>query len=261
MRTLLLVLCASAGCAFSAPEGEGEPIPEGEGEGEEDPDPKEPAERTVCDRSDPSLRLCVDFEGPIADRSATAAAIAASQVSPMERNGEPAIALGEMSTMHVRESVALDIQGGLALDMWIQPSGRPAAGEGFWILDNNTQYAASFRDTGAVRCVVGGQVVNSAPLPDDGKFHHVACTYDGAKLKVFVDGDVSRCLDLTIGIPTSGIDGLAIGANLSGTDEVPDFDEAFIGGIDDVRVWARSDLDVCAAAGRTGDCKTSCDAL
>lgn len=261
MRTLLLVLCASAGCAFSSPELEGEPLPDGGGVGEPGPDSGTPAERTVCDPSDPSLRLCVDFKGSIADRSATAAAIAARGVSPMERDGEPAIALGEQSTMHVRETAALDIVGGLAIDLWIQPSSRPDPGEGFWILDNNTQYAASFRDNGAVRCVVGGQVVNSAPLPDDGKFHHVACTYDGAKLKVFVDGDLSRCMDLTIGIPTSGIDGLAIGANLSGTDEIPEFDEEFLGGIDDVRVWARSDLDVCAAAGRTGGCKTSCDAL
>ncbi len=260
MRTLWLVLCASAGCTFSSPGVDGEPIPEGDGEGEDEPGDSPAVERTACDRNDPSLRLCVDFDGAIADRSATAAAVAASQVTPMERGDDPAIALSETSTMHVRESDALDIQGGLALDMWIQPAGRPPTGEGFWILDNNTQYAASFRDTGAVRCVVAGQVVNSAPVPDDGEFHHVACTYDGAKLKVFVDGDVSKCLDLVAEIPTTGIDGLAIGANLSGTDEAPVFNEPFVGGIDDVRVWARSALDVCAAAGRTG-CRTSCDGL
>jgi hypothetical protein len=75
---------------------------------------------------------------------------------------------------------------------------------------------------------------------------------------VYIDGDLSRCRDLSVAIPTTGEDGLAIGANLSGTNDAPLFRGNFVGGLDDVRVWAHSDLDVCAAAGRTG-CKTTCE--
>jgi len=215
-----------------------------------------PSGRGICDRADPSLRLCVDFESPLADRSSRGAAIDAISVSAMDRDGERAAALTAASTIHVHEAVELDVDR-LTLDMWIRPNGTPAGGARYWILDNNTQYAASFTDTRKARCVIGSASVDSDPLADDGRFHHVACAYDGAKLKVFVDGDVSRCKDVAGPIPTTGADGLAIGANLSGSDAAPVFSESFVGGIDDVRVWARGDLDVCAMAHRTG-CRTTC---
>jgi hypothetical protein len=261
MRTFCLILCASAGCTFASPAGGG-----GGGDlqpGDDQPDAAtQPAPRAICDRSDPSLRLCVDFEGAIADRSANGAAIAASGVSPMERDGEPAAALTTSSSMHLREAATLDIQGGLALDMWIRPTGKPSSGNTFWMLDNNTQYGASFTSTGAIRCVISGLSSDSSGLvPSDDQFHHVACTYDGSMLKIYIDGDLQRCAGLGgAAIVTTGIDGLAIGANLSGSDTDPDYDDRFVGGLDNVRVWARSDLDVCAAAKQTG-CRTSCAGL
>jgi hypothetical protein len=178
----------------------------------------------------------------------------------MQRDGEPAAMLSATSTMHVRELAALDIKDGIALDMWIRPSSYPALGSSYWMLDNNQQYGASFTDLGAVRCVLGSASLDGGAVPTDGKFHHVACTYDRAQLKVYVDGDVVRCGGLTSQIPTTGTSGLAIGANVSGSDADPDYANAFVGGIDDVRVWARAGMDVCAAAGRTG-CQTVCPLL
>ncbi len=253
MRNLWLVLCASAGCTFSAPGSGDEPVPEDEGP----PDDPAPAGRSACDRRDPDLRLCVDFDGDVLDRSVYSAVIAASEVSSMDRNGDPAAALVPTSTMHVREKTDLDVTDQLSLDAWIRPEGVPGS-ESYWILDNNQQYGASYTAAGTIRCVLSFMVVDSAPLPADGKFHHVACTYDGVELKVYVDGDLSRCRVLDVAIPTTGDDGLAIGANLSGADTAPVFQGNFVGGLDDVRVWARADLDMCAAAGRTG-CKTTCD--
>lgn len=264
MRIFLLALIASTGCTFVSP-------PSGGGDlgGGADDEPttqpgqqpgQTPAARGACDGADAALRLCVDFDGAVVDLSASGAEIAATAVGAMDRDGDPAAALSAASTMHVHESAALDMQGGLALDMWIRPSGKPATGARYWMLDNNQQYGASYTDAGTVRCVLASYTADSAVLPLDGKFHHVACTYDRTKLKVFVDGDVARCLDLAVAIPTTGTDGLAIGANLSGTDAAPAYSDGFVGGLDDVRVWARADLDVCAAAGRTG-CRTSCDGL
>jgi hypothetical protein len=260
MRIWWLAILASAGCGFTSPgEGGGGPGMD-PGPGGDRPDGSQTTVRTVCDRSDPSLRLCVDFAGTVVDSSAIGASIAVTDVSAMDRDGDPAAALSTTSTMHVHEATALDIQGALALDMWIRPSGKPLAGTSYWMLDNNQQYGIEYTDLGTIRCVLSNRVVDSAVLPVDGRFHHVACTYDRTKLKVFIDGDVSRCADQTIEIPITGIDGLAIGANLSGTDLVPLFNEVFVGGLDDVRVWARADLDVCAAAGRTG-CLTNCSGL
>lgn len=254
MRLLSLVLCA-AGCAFSAPDGE--PGPDAGAPSTQEPPPG--TQRSICDREDPSLRLCVDFRAPFADRSSRGAPLSATGVSPMDRDGEPAAELIDTSTMHVGESPALDIDDRLTLDMWIRPSGGPVAPDKYWMLDNNTQYAASFTDQRKIRCVIGSRTVDSDPLADDGTFHHIACVYDrtAGKLKVYVDGSVSRCSDETLAIPKTGVAGLAIGANLSGTDAAPAYDEPFVGGIDDVRVWARSDLDICALAHGT-NCKTAC---
>jgi hypothetical protein len=260
MRIFWLILCASAGCTFASPgSGGGGPGPE---PGDDQPDAAaQPAPRAICDRSDPSLRLCVDFEGSIVDRSVNDAAITTSLVTAMERDGEPAAALTTSSSMHVREAAALDIQGGLALDMWIRPTGKPGTGNTFWMLDNNTQYGASFTSTGAIRCVLSGLSSDSSgQVPSDGRFHHVACTYDGSMLKIYIDGDLQRCANLGAAIVTTGAAGLAIGANLSGSDTDPDYDDRFVGGLDNVRVWSRADLDVCALAQRTG-CRTSCAGL
>lgn len=260
MRNFWLILCASAGCTFGSPGGSGsEPGPGDDDPDTVDPGPDEPAPagRTACDSTDPSLRLCVDFDGAIIDLSAAGAPIAATAVAELLRDVDPAASLTGSSTMHVREAATLDIQGALALDAWIRPVGTPDSA-GYWILDNNQQYGASVTDAGKIRCILGSRSLDSsAVLPADGKFHHVACTYDRKTLKVFIDGNVSRCVDATSEIPTAGIDGLAIGANLSGTDYAPEFTGRFLGGLDDVRVWARADLDVCAAAGRTG-CQTTC---
>jgi len=265
MRTAWLILLASTGCTFVSPPGGDDPGAGDDGDGDNgdvvEPG-EEPAARGACDPEDPALRLCVDFDGAIADHSGRAAPITAAGVTTMDRDGEPAAMLGATSTMHVREAAALDIQSGLALDMWIRPNGYPAlTAPPYWMLDNNQQYGASFTSLGAVRCVIGNASLDGGLVPIDGKFHHVACTYDRSLLKVFVDGDLVRCGGLSTQIPTSGIDGLAIGANLSGSDEAPQYADSFRGGLDDVRVWARADLDVCAAAGRGKGCQTTCPLL
>lgn len=255
MRTFLLLFIASTGCTFAAPDGELEPEPTDD-EGPTTPPPV----LATCVPSDPALRLCVDFDGSIVDRSAGAAAITVNAVDSMDRDGEPAAVLTATSTIHLREATKLEIAQGLSLDMWIRPSGTPGA-EGYWLLDNNQQYGATYTSAGTIRCVLGSRSVESAAtIMDDGQFHHVACTYDGTDLKVFVDGELSRCQATTAGIPTSGTSGLAIGANLTGADTAPSFSGKFVGGIDDVRVWARAGLDACTAAGKSG-CKTRCDQL
>lgn len=252
MRTAWLILLASTGCNFVSPPGD-DPADDGM-----DPDPDTlPVARPACDPADPTLRLCVDFDGGILDRSAGGAAIAATAVTAMDRDGAAAAMLSATSTMHIHEAASLDIQDGLALDMWIRPTNYPAVGSRYWMLDNNQQYGVSFTERGAVRCVIGNATLDGNAVPNDGKFHHVACTYDRAQLKVFIDGDLVRCNALTAQIPITGTDGLAIGANLSGTDAAPLYADTFVGGLDDVRVWARADLDVCAAAGQTG-CRTAC---
>lgn len=251
MRALLLLLLASAGCAFDAPEGSSPDDPA------DDPAANPPAGSDVCDRNDPTLKLCVDFSAPLADRSSRRVRVEATRVDTADRDGKPAALLAATSSMHIHEDPDLDLDV-LTLDAWIRPSGTPVDNtHRYWILDNNTQYAASFTELRKVRCVIGSQYVDSDPLADDGTFHHVACAYNGTQVRVYIDGDLIRCAQTPAAIKKDGTSGLAIGANVSGPDLTPMFAESFIGGIDDVRLWSRSDLDICALSGKTG-CRTVC---
>jgi hypothetical protein len=257
MLRLCSVIAVTAGCGFTASPGD---------PGDDVVDPGAPAPdaaaaRSLCDANDPTLRFCVDFEAPItdvvSDLSAHGVDAQAASIGRMDHETEHAAALTIGSTIHVAETPKLDIAQQLALDLWIRPIGQPLAGKKFWMLDNNTQYAASFTEERKARCVIKDRTVDSRPLPADTAWHHVGCTYDGATMKVFIDGKLDGCSAQVLAIPTGGTSGLALGANLSGPSNTPLYDEQFVGGLDDVRVWARSDIDMCAAADKTG-CTTTC---
>lgn len=254
MRAACLALSLCASCAFTPPEGGGpEPGPGGDddsGSGDELP--------AICDPEDADLRLCLDFDAPLVDRSVYGGPLAASAVDAMERDGQAAAGFTPASTIHVREANVLNIEDVITIELWIRPSVAPGPTPTRFILDNNQQYSMSFTADRRIRCQIGSTNQTSEPLPDDREFHHVACAYDRTQLKVYVDGSVSDCLDTTAAIPTLGDDGLAIGANLSGSNDVPRFDEPYVGELDNVRVWRRADLDLCAAANRSG-CKRTCD--
>lgn len=221
------------------------------------PDAPRPGSRTTCDATDPQLRLCIDFDGPARDRSANNISTTSVSVGTVDRRGDPAASFTAASQVHVRETPRLDIPSNLTIDLWARPGALPDPPARFWLLDNNTQYAVSLTTTGNARCVIGNRLVDSDATITDGAWHHVACSYDGARLRVYVDGSVRGCLALTAPIPVDGSAGVAIGANLSGTDEAPEHRDQYVGDLDDVRIWARTDLDLCEIAGRTG-CQTTC---
>jgi hypothetical protein len=210
-----------------------------------------------CDPADPTLKLCLDFEAPldlgIADLSADGVLAITDRVGSMDRDSERAAVLNPGSTIHMPEQDKLDVTGALALDLWIRPMGLPPGPGKAWLLDNDKQYGARI-EARKVLCVVKDKLVESAPLADDADWHHVACTYDGQVMKVFVDGELVGCRGETLAIPVDGRAGLALGANVDGMGK---YSESYRGGLDNVRVWARADIDACAVAGATG-CATAC---
>ncbi|MGN6106954.1 MAG: LamG domain-containing protein [Kofleriaceae bacterium] len=221
------------------------------------PDAPRPGSRTTCDATDPQLRLCIDFDGPARDRSANNISTTSVSVGTVDRRGDPAASFTAAAQVHDRATPRLDIPSNQTIELWARPGALPDPPARFWLLDNNTQYAVSLTTTGNARCVIGNRLVDSDATITDGAWHHVACSYDGARLRVYVDGSVRGCLALTAPIPVDGSAGVAIGANLSGTDEAPEHRDQYVGDLDDVRIWARTDLDLCEIAGRTG-CQTTC---
>jgi hypothetical protein len=204
----------------------------------------------------------MSFEGanPFADQTGLGHDATAQDVTMVPRTATNMVAgMAATSTMHVAESMDLDLAGDFAIDMWIAPSAI-SKGLRYWLLDNNKQYFMSFGDTRQVRCGIGGKVVD-AVQPIDASWHHVTCNYEanGGHLQVYVDGTLSGCSGGAIApAPTSGHDGLAIGANLSGTT----FSERYVGQLDNVHVYARKlgAQEICTAAGHTS-CNNVCPGI
>lgn len=268
MRALLLALAVS-GCGFS--------IATNGAEGDDQPGPDVDAGSATtpprsCTTTDPSLRLCIDFDDTTnlaSDASAFAHPVDGENLVPMQRAKEGAVEgavqLEADSYLWVAETADLDIPDALTVSMWIKADVGIlplSATSGRWLFDNNTQYYASVRFAGQIRCGSGTVTVTSPPIIADGRWYHVACTYEEEELRVYLDGDVAACEETSErSLPTGGEVGLAIGANVAGGGPGggPKFTEQFVGGIDNVQVFARelSASEVCAAAGK-GACESAC---
>jgi len=261
VRWLLLALVVS-GCGFSIETGG--PIA---GDDEPGMQPDATVTSRMCSTSDQSLRLCIDFDDAAdlaSDGSMFGHAVRSMNLMPMERKiGEQAVEIDDSSVLYVAETPDLDIPDNLTVSMWIKVdiAGLPfSTASSRWLYDNNTQYFASLRFGGVIRCGSGTVIADSPPLGADGAWHHVACTYKDDEVRVYVDGHVAGCEDTNDRpLPTGGHDGFAIGANLAGGAGAPNFSEQFIGGIDNVQVFSRllPPAELCGAAGHES-CIDSC---
>lgn len=245
MSRLYLAAALLAGCGFSIP---GEALPP---DADDDGDAAPPAVARKCATTDPSLRLCIDFEdvntltGDGSGRGHDA--VVATALSVMPRDAEQAVLLSADSRLLVAEHVDLDIPTALTTAMWIRVD---EFGRTMWFLDNNRQFSMSYQADGQLRCGLGTDTVDSlAPIWDDA-WHHVACTYDGTQLRVFLDGSIAGCRDLQKQIAIDGTEGVAIGANVGAGQS---FSDHFVGGLDNLQVLASSwsAAQICAAAGQT----------
>lgn len=235
------------GCGFEAipAEDEMDPPP-----GMEQPATGEPAVERTCTEGDASLELCIDFEDTTTlagDGSGNGHhPVLDDDLTTTTRNSELAVVMSTQSRLQIGEHPDLDIRTNLTVSMWMKADRLPASA--YWMLDNNRQYAMSMQDDGEIRCGLGGDTVDSIlPLWGTG-WHHVACTYDGNRLKVYVDGSVAGCRVVGRAIATDGAEGLAIGANIGAG---PVFSENYVGALDNVQVFSRtwSSAELCSASG------------
>ncbi len=243
-----------AACGFTAPAPGDDTVDPG-------PGPTDPKVERKCTRTDPTLKLCIDFDDPQAltgDGSGLGHDAAGTGFSVMTRGSEQAVAVDADSRLVVQETPDLDIASNLTLSLWARPDRLPSEEKAYWAVDNNTQYYLSYQANGKFRCGVGPATIDAFLGVPQGNWYHVACTYDQAqgKLKVYVNGQLGGCRAVTAPIPVNGTIGLAIGAN-HGSKET--FTDQFVGGLDNIQVFARtySDNEICAAAGQH-NCLSGC---
>jgi hypothetical protein len=229
---LLLLL---GGCRFD-PAGVGAPVG--------DPDASAPdaiAVRSCTDEAD--LVACYAFEAlPPLDGSIYANHATASGVSLVPGVDGSALAFGDTSSALVADSTSLDVLQ-ITMEVWVRVDQLPAAPGRAGILDNNGQYGLFLAPDGGVRCSLASATDIGLNLPV-GVWTHVACTYDGATIRLYQDGIAGPTVTTANPMTTAGVDGMGLGQN------VPDGDH-LRGAIDDLRIWrvARTPEQICAAAG------------
>ncbi len=88
------------------------------------------------------------------------------------------------------------------LEVWVRPSRAPAVGARMMVVRKGsaspvappyTSYSIEYNNNGTFRCyanvdAAGEELVDGTRLAAPLQWHHVACTYDGIALRMFVDG-------------------------------------------------------------------------
>lgn len=202
----------------------------------------------------------MDFEGPHDDafKDALQANVMVTNVDTMERAlAEGAARFRDTSELRV-DSTRLPIQNQLTIELWMRPGEVPSDQAG--LFDAMGQYEINFENDRQIECLlIGGnydELDSKIKLEVDGqRWYHVACTYDGNNLKVYVDGKVEGCKSIDRSVNTLG-SRAAIGANVTLS---PTLVNRFVGTLDNVHVYNRalSAQEICDAWGY-GSCNAVC---
>ncbi len=178
---------------------------------------------------------------PIAIGSQNTEYVLASAVTPIP----PTCALnltGVVGTStRIPYSAALNLTAAYTYEVWVKPSTnistyRVVLGRYATAVHNPTieieASGSGYDGRVSVWLHVGGvyKTLYSNTAVNDNQWHHIATTYDGAEMKLYIDGVFENSLAAT-GAITSSTDPLTIGYSM-GFNLYP-----FIGKIDDVRIW------------------------
>ena len=238
MTRVGVIACLLGACSFSAlPAGGGGPDASGAATGDG-------ASLFVgCHISDPSLRLCLDFEDPqlsplVKDGSSFGHDATTSNIVPMTRSGEQAAMFGASSNATIPATNDFAVSN-LSIEAWMKPDNVNATS---WALLDAQHYGIGV-EGGNIVCAIGDKVASVDATPYANQWVHVACTNTDMHLTLYVNGDAVDCTD---GSKLHGTNALGIGVGLSG-------------GIDNVRLFAAvlPPAAICTHAGRTA-CSVGC---
>lgn len=103
--------------------------------------------------------------------------------------------------VRIASVAALEPANAVTLEVWVRPTRFPAVGTRGMVVHKGTQspmpfssYSIEYNPSGTFRCyanisTAGEELIDGTRLAAPMAWHHVACTYDGLALRMFVDGD------------------------------------------------------------------------
>ncbi len=159
---------------------------------------------------------------------------------------------GSSAWVEVPDGAALRVTGAFTIDAWINPTAT-----GGRVVDKITAGGSDgyLLDTwgGVVRFLFDGQSLSGATAIPTGTWSHVAGVYDGAEMRVYLNGTLDGTRATSAAVPTNALP-LRIGAASDGG-------SLFSGLIDEVELLDRglsqAEIQAIVAAGSAGKCKAA----
>jgi hypothetical protein len=155
--------------------------------------------------------------------------------SPIQWGGNALNFNGTNAVMTIPDNSSLDISTAITLEAWVYATSNSSIQDVVSKSSNsqNNGYIFPRTDDGWAHTVfylnVGGWHTLSAAFPSLNVWHHLAATYDGATMSVYIDGVLAASQAQTGAISTN-TNALAVGVQ-------PGYSEYFAGSVDEVRVW------------------------
>ena len=200
-----------------------------------------PPPAPFCDPADPALVGCWPFEGNTSDGSGQGNNATAQNTTFTTGKVGMGITLGATSLIAIPDAASL-APPTATVEAFVNPTVLPTGTARMGIFDNNGSYGL-FINAAGLSCSMS--VVATAPPIPINTWTHVACTFDGTTVRIYVDGaPAGQPVGGGTALGPGGIEGSTIGSNSPSGDQL-------IGSIDQVRVWnvARTAQQVCAASG------------
>jgi hypothetical protein len=193
---------AGIACGYAAVEGDdlGVPLPErgtqrsADAEAPpDDPPPPPPAidggtdaeggaPSTLC--TEPGLVLCFPFEGSVTDGSPSALQPLVSGVTFVAGKSGQAASLTAASAIRFAASPAFEVTTA-TVEAWVKLAPDPVGDS--VVFDADERFSLTIQQDGTVLCKSSNADVSSGKVSVD-QWTHVACVFDGAKLRVYVGG-------------------------------------------------------------------------
>ncbi|MBR8535154.1 hypothetical protein KDU71_06260 [Carboxylicivirga sediminis] len=156
-----------------------------------------------------------------------------SSYEPRSKYGGMALKLNATAGQDVKLENYSGVNGSNARTVacWVKTDAAATSGLVHWGA-SGTYSRASFKmqSTGVIRFEWQGGGLNAATIVNDNNWHHVAYTYDGSTVKLYVDGVLDASVATTaINTGVAGETGIYIGSQLGGS--------LYEGLIDDVRIY------------------------
>jgi hypothetical protein len=194
-----------------------------------------------CDAAnEPALVGCWQFEGNTTDASGDNNNATVQNTSFGTGKVGMGLTLQASSLVAVADSTSLTPTT-LTIEAFVRPTALPTGSARMGVFDNDGQYGLFLVDNG-VLCSMS--VAVTGPAVAINTWSHIACTYDGTTVRLYLNGAQVATLGGGSPLGAGNTNGSVIGGNSPSGDQL-------IGTIDQVRVWnvARTAAQVCAASG------------